>query len=207
MACQRLDGKYSRQMTSVPAPGFDPDEFARRLARLSPAELREFLIVVNAQRNTIAQLTGEGTLSAGAQPGDLLSRVTASISTTWNVEAPQVPETGEDDAVPQGSASGTTSWTGTAHGTAPRTRSPAVEAAWQYLKQVSPQDNTQLLATLGAVLKAVLIVWLMTGSPGVAGDLLDAMQRELGQTVASVLEPEGVESSQTPSRPEGGESR
>lgn len=166
---------------------FDRDELARRLARLSGQELQEFLTLVDKQRRAIAHFSGEGTLTAGpTKQQDLLSRVTATITTSWRVEAPEPAPAEASEAVPQGSGSGTTHWIGTATGEAPAIKSPAVSALWEYLKKVSPQDNTEFLATLEAVIKMVLIVWLMTGPTGVTSDILSAVQRALGDAVTAV---------------------
>ncbi len=174
-------------MTSIAAAGdFDPEELARRVASLSEGELREFLVLVDYQRNSMAGLSGEGTLSVGPpKQADILTRVTKTITTSWRVEAPEPAPTSQ---VPHGSASGTTTWTGTAIGEAPPIKSPAVAALWDYVKKVSPQDNTQCLATLEAVIKTVLIVWLVTGPPAVSSEILNSVQRALEGVVSAVQE-------------------
>lgn len=168
-------------VSDVPAVlprGLNPDELARRLAALSGEELREFLILLDNQRRAIGQLSGQGTLTAGApELPDVLTRVTATFTASWRVEAP----------IPQGSGSGTTHGTGTGTGDPPAIKSPAAAALWDYLKKVSPQDNTQFLATLEAIIKAVIIVWLMAGSSNVAGEIASAIQRA-GDAVTTVLE-------------------
>ncbi|MGL5828257.1 MAG: hypothetical protein ACRC0L_01650 [Angustibacter sp.] len=65
--------------------------------------------------------------------------------------------------------------------------SARVVAIWSYLKQVSPQDNEQFLATLEAVLKAALVVWLLTDPSGVDGELFNSIRRDVEEIVSSVI--------------------
>jgi len=177
--------RYRRLMadTRVPGDGADRAAVWQKVANLDAGELQELLVLIEmVERSAAAELSGEGTLTVAAATESTIAQhlpaivqsVTATFSTSWAVEA--FPREVQTDGTPaaSGTASGATTWTGTASGYAPPIQSEAVKSVWEAIKPASATDAVGYLQELRKWL--LIILFIVIGGAGTS-DVFEALEK------------------------------